>query len=106
MPSNLKEGILIASARTFLQRDEAAQTCVIQLNIRIPALVDDLQDTTERAYTAWPDRIYVINRKGRVAYKSKPGPYGFHPKAMAAVLHSLVSSGSMGPASKPAGADR
>lgn len=94
MPSNLKEGILIASAKTFLQRDEAAQTCVVKLNIRIPALVDDMQDTTERAYTAWPDRLYVINREGRVAYKSKAGPYGFDPKALAAVLHSLVASGN------------
>lgn len=94
MPSNFKEGILIASAKTFLQRDEAAQTCVVKLGIHIPALVDDMQDTTERAYTAWPDRLYVIDREGRVAYKSKAGPFGFDPKAMAAKLQSLVSAGT------------
>jgi Iodothyronine deiodinase len=95
MPSNLKEGILIASARTFLQREGAAETCTLKLGIHIPALVDDMQDSTERAYTAWPDRLYVINRDGRVAYKSKAGPFGFHPKAMAKVLQSLA-----GPARK------
>ncbi len=92
MPSNIKENILIASAKTFLQRDETAQTCVVKLGIHIPALVDDMQNTTERAYTAWPDRLYVIDREGRVAYKSKAGPYGFRPKAMVTVLHSLVAS--------------
>ncbi len=93
MPSNFKENILIASAKTFLERDHAAETCVVKLGIRIPALVDDMQDTTERAYTAWPDRLYVIDREGRVAYKSKAGPFGFHPSAMAAVLRPLVDSG-------------
>jgi Iodothyronine deiodinase len=92
MPSNIKENILIASASTLLQRDEAAKTCVVKLGIHIPAVVDDMQDTTERAYTAWPDRLYVLDREGRVAYKSKAGPFGFHPTAMAKVLRSLVAS--------------
>ena len=92
MPSNIKEGILIASAKTLFQRDEAAETCVVKLGIHIPAVVDDMQDSTERAYTAWPDRLYVVNREGRVAYKSKAGPFGFHPEAIATVLRSLVAS--------------
>ena len=92
MPSNIKDHILIASAKTFLERDDAAKTCVVKLGIHIPAVVDDMQDTTERAYTAWPDRLYVIDREGRVAYKSKAGPFGFDPKAMATVLQSLVAS--------------
>lgn len=92
MPSNFKDNILIASAKTFLQRDEAAKTCVVKLGIHIPAVVDDMQDSTERAYTAWPDRLYVVDREGRVAYKSKAGPFGFDPAAMAGKLKSLVSS--------------
>ncbi len=92
MPSNLKEHILVARARTFTQRDAAADTCVVKLGLKIPALVDDMQDSTERAYTGWPDRLYVIDRDGRVAFKSRAGPFGFHPEAMAAVLQSLVAS--------------
>lgn len=91
MPSNLKEGILIATARTFGQRDSEAEICVVKLGIHIPALVDDMNDTTERAYTGWPDRLYVINRDGRVTFKSNAGPFGFHPEAMAKALESLVS---------------
>ena len=94
MPSNIKEHILIASAKTFLERDEAAETCVVKLGIHIPAVVDDMQDSTERAYTGWPDRLYVVDREGLVAYKSKAGPFGFDPAAMAKVLQSLVSSGT------------
>jgi len=90
MPDNLKDQVLIASRRTLEDRDEAAHTCVLKLSIHIPALVDDMQDSTERAYTGWPDRLYVIDRSGRVAYKSKAGPFGFHPNDMAKVLQSVA----------------
>ena len=90
--ANLQENILIASAKTIFERDEAAKTCVVKLGIHIPAVLDDMQDTTERAYTAWPDRLYVVDRDGRMAFKSKAGPFGFDPSVMAKTLQSLVSS--------------
>ena len=90
MPDNIKDNVLVASARTLVDRDSAAETCVVKLGIHVPALVDDLQDSTEIAYTGWPDRLYVIDQSGRVAYKSKAGPFGFHPDGMAKVLQSLV----------------
>jgi len=31
----------------------------------------------EKAYTGWPDRLYLIDKEGRVAFKSAPGPFGF-----------------------------
>jgi len=90
MPSNLKEGVLVAAARTFTDRDKAAETCVVKLGIHIPALVDDMNDSTERAYTGWPDRLYVVDRNGRLAYKSGPGPFGFEPDEMAKALAKVA----------------
>jgi len=72
------------------ERCTAASTCVSNLGIEFPAVVDDLADSTERAYIAWPDRLYVIDRDGLVAYKSKPGPYGFHPEEVARALPQLL----------------
>ena len=57
----------------------------------IPPLVDDMEDSTERAYTGWPDQLYVIDRAGRVAYKSRTGPFGFHPDDMTKALQSALS---------------
>ena len=94
MPSNVKDHVLIASAKTLDERDDTAHVCVVKLGIKIPALVDDMQDSTERAYTGWPDRLYVIDGAGRVAYKSQAGPFGFHPEEMAKVLQAVVSSSS------------
>ena len=90
MPSNIKDGVLVSTAKSLLDRDQAAETCVVKLGIHIPALVDDIQDSTERAYTGWPDRLYAIDLSGRVAFKSPAGPFGFHPEDLAKTLRSLA----------------
>jgi type I thyroxine 5'-deiodinase len=60
------------------------------LKIDLPAVVDGMDNHTERAYTAWPDRLVVIDKNGRVAYKSRPGPFGFQPGDMEAVLRRIL----------------
>jgi hypothetical protein len=53
------------------------------------------QDTTELDRSLLEeDRLYVIDRSGRVAYKSKAGPFGFHPDQMAQALAKLVPPAS------------
>ena len=56
----------------------------------MPALLDEFGNSTESAYTAWPDRIYLIDSSGKVAYKSKPGPFGFKPDELQAALHRIM----------------
>ena len=87
---NLKDKILIASPASFERRDEVAQSCVRNLKIPFPAVVDDFENSTEKAYTGWPDRLYVIGSDGRIAYKSRPGPYGFKPAEVSDTLSRLV----------------
>jgi type I thyroxine 5'-deiodinase len=64
---------------------------VRKLGIHIPALVDDVADGVEAAYTGWPDRMDEITRDGRVAYKSAPGPFGFEPEAMELSRRQVVA---------------
>jgi type I thyroxine 5'-deiodinase len=90
MPSNVKQNIVIASPRSADERTAVADSCVRNLHIEIPALVDNFRNTTEVAYTGWPDRLYLIDRNGRLAYKSGPGPFGFHPQDLEAALRRLL----------------
>lgn len=69
-----------------------AQACALDLGIELPTLIDDFSNTTETAYTAWPDRLYVIDRDGRIAHKSGPGPFGFVPAEVEAALARLLPS--------------
>lgn len=59
------------------ERAFVAGACVRKLGIKYPAVLDEFGNSTEQAYTGWPDRIYLLEPGGRIAYKSKPGPFGF-----------------------------
>jgi len=89
-PSNERDHVLLHSPRTDADRFDNASLCVRNLGIHIPALIDSLEDRTELAYTGWPERLYVIDRGGRVVYKSAAGPYGFLPKEMEVHLRELL----------------
>jgi hypothetical protein len=92
MPSNIKDKVVFASPRDEEERAFVAGSCVRKLGIEIPAVLDEFGNSTESAYTAWPDRLYLIDRQGRVAYKSKPGPFGFHPDELRAALGKIVTA--------------
>ena len=82
--------MVFAAPTSFAQRGEVAQSCVVRLKILFPALLDDFANSTEAAYSGWPDRLYVIDRDGHMAYKSDPGPFGFKPDEVARTLKDLT----------------
>lgn len=92
-PDNIRDHIVFASPKNFDQRSEMGEMCVVKLGIKFPAVIDAFNNATERAYTGWPDRLYVIGRDGRVKYKSAPGPYGFDPAGVAETLKTLIPAG-------------
>jgi hypothetical protein len=91
MPVNEKQKVVFAMPKNMEERASVADSCVRKLNVQIPALLDDFGNSTERAYTGWPDRLYVIDRNGKVTYKSQPGPFGFQPAGMKAALIRAIS---------------
>jgi hypothetical protein len=103
MQSNMKDGVLFRSPRNEAERQHVAGECVRRLGIKFPTLVDNFDNRVEAAYTGWPDRLYLIEPGGRVVYKSRPGPFGFHPEELAAALEKnnpLPNSASFARASR------
>jgi type I thyroxine 5'-deiodinase len=84
--SNARDKVLFASPKNEEERAMIAGACVRKLGIKFPAVLDEFGNSTEQAYTGWPDRIYLIDASGHIAYKSKPGPFGFLPDQLAAAL--------------------
>ena len=82
MEPNVRQNVIFANPKNMEEREAVAGACVRNLHIEIPALIDPILNSTDSDYTGWPDRLYVIDREGRVAYKSRPGPFGFHPEEM------------------------
>ena len=89
MQSNVKDKVVFASPKNEEERAFIAGACVRKLGIKFPAVLDEFGNSTERIYTGWPDRIYLIDGNGRVAFKTKPGPFGFKPDNLAAALAKL-----------------
>jgi hypothetical protein len=52
-----------------------------------------MEGTVDRAYEAWPDRLLLVDREGRVAYRSGPGPFGFEPDDLEEAI-DLEASGA------------
>jgi hypothetical protein len=68
----------------------------------MPLLVDAVNDRVGHAYSAMPDRLYVIDRHGKVAYKGGRGPWGFKPGEMEQALILLLTEEGL-PAASGAG---
>ena len=68
-----------------------AITCSVNLNLTIPMLVDDIDDTVSRAFDAMPDRMYIIGKDGRIAYKGGRGPREFNVQEMQEALQKLIT---------------
>lgn len=79
MSSNDMSGISFAQPTTNEERCEVASKCCAALKMTIPFVVDEIDDHVGHAYSAMPDRLYLIDRKGKVAYKGGRGPFGFKP---------------------------
>jgi type I thyroxine 5'-deiodinase len=90
MKSNLEDKVVFASPKNEEERAFVAGACVRKLGIKFPAVLDGFDNIVEKAYTGWPDRLYLIDRDGRVAYKSRPGPFGFKPDELKAALEKIV----------------
>jgi type I thyroxine 5'-deiodinase len=92
MESNVRDSVVFASPKSEDERASLARMCVRNLHIDFPAVIDEFGNSTERAYTGWPDRIYLIDAEERVAYKSRPGPFGFKPEELAVALRKVVTA--------------
>ncbi len=80
------DGVGIAQAANETERAEAAQHLCSRMQLEMPALIDNMQNSTSLAYGALPGRFYLIDCEGRVAYQGRHG----HEGLSAAELESAI----------------
>ncbi|PWT88429.1 MAG: hypothetical protein C5B56_08755 [Proteobacteria bacterium] len=90
MSSNDDVGIRIKQPCETGERVEVARRCKTALKISMPLLVDELDDRVGHMYSGMPDRLYLIDRQGRIAYKGGRGPFGFKPGELEQALLLLL----------------
>ena len=93
MDSNEKEGVCYAQPRTFEQRVAIANDFARRFEFPIPMLVDGIENRADSIYAGWPERFYIIDERGTIAFKGKPGPFGYDPSEVESWLlaHQTVN---------------
>ena len=81
---------MIADPKTLEERNKAAKDFVKDFKVSLPVLVDAIDDAVGKAYSGRPDRLYVIDAEGKLAYVGAPGPRGFKPAEIPPVLNRLL----------------
>jgi hypothetical protein len=90
MSSNDDAGISIKQPQSELERSSVAKTCCESLKVSMTMVVDEMDDRVGHAYSGMPDRLYLIDRDGRVAYKGGRGPFGYKPGELEQSLVMLL----------------
>lgn len=93
VPENLTDDIHFNEPRTDEQRTQVASVCQLSLDIKVPMLIDSIDNYVEETYIAKPIRLYVIDRDGVITYNGAQGPRGFDPDAFEAALKAEIGRG-------------
>jgi len=72
--------------KTEDEREGVASTCAANLRLRLPMVVDGVDNAVASAYGGWPDRLYLIGKDGRIAFQGGEGPFGFKPEGLARAI--------------------
>ena len=98
MPSGGGANPILEDPVTLAERREVADVCMTKLELgELPALVDDIDDAVSADYAAWPDRIYLVDDTGRIAYHGGRGPFGFDPNELERAIVDVLGRGGRVP---------
>ena len=90
MENNDRVGIQITQPKLPAERAQVASQCCAAMDMAIPLVVDSIDNQVGDAYSGFPDRLYLIDREGRVAYKGGRGPFGYKPRELEQVLVMML----------------
>jgi len=96
---------LVEDPVTDAERLHVAGSCMDDLGLTMPALVDGVDDAVCRAYGGWPDRLYLVGKDGRIAYAGAEGPRGFDVEGWGKAIAAERAKLRAGPVPAPAPTD-
>src|SRR5438309_699180 len=77
-----------ALPRTLSDRLAIANDFTKPFKYPLPFGVEDMQNAANDAYAASPERLYVIDENGKIAYRGGMGPFNYNPAEVRAWLAS------------------
>ena len=92
VPRNLDEDVIFEQPTTSDERAEVAAACMLRHNFSFPMLMDNMENEAEEKYMSWPDRLYLIDSDGKIAYQGGMGPLYFDVDEFEQELKKLVGA--------------
>jgi len=86
----------VAIANDFVERQKYS----------VPFGIDEMTNAANDAYSAWPERIYIIDESGRIAYAGGMGPFNYRPQEARAWMASRFGEVAQPPSVPPTPAYR
>jgi hypothetical protein len=79
MKSNVKDDVCYAQPKTLEQRLAIANDFTKRFKYDVPFGIDEMNNAANDAYSAWPERLYIIDEQGRISYRGGNGPFKYYP---------------------------
>ena len=98
---NREDDIRVFDPTTDAERRRVVESCAPRLSVRMPVVIDGIEDGVAAAYGAWPDRLYLVGRGGRIAFQGGAGPFGFLPDELEAAIEEELEGRSREPSATP-----
>ena len=77
--------------KTIQQRQRAAKLYEEFASSTIPLYLDNMDNDLMQFFSAWPDRIYIVQNK-EIKMKGGMGPFDYDPEVAKAWLDAYLSS--------------
>ena len=78
-PNRISRDLEINEHTNFEERCETAEKFINDKSLTMPMLIDNMDNSTDAAYMAKPDRVFLVRTDGRLAIAGDRGPRGFEP---------------------------
>lgn len=88
--AKMKAATDVYDPQTIEERRAVAGDCQEALKYGIRTYVDEMDDAVNKAYAAWPTRLYLVGMDGDVIYHGGLGPFDFHPSKLGAAIEEYL----------------
>lgn len=75
----IRSTVSCRAPRTDAERTTIGSTCQVPPDVRVPMLIDSVDNDVEERYIAKPIGLYVIDRDGVITYNGAQGPPRLRP---------------------------
>jgi len=82
----------VRQPKTLDERNEVAQRFAANCPCKVNVFLDGMDNTLNKAYGAEPERLFVVDGNGNLAYCGGPGPFQYDPHEVRQFLEAATSA--------------